>query len=81
MPVIDFKKKYGDRVTVVGGIDVNKLALLKEGNLKKYIHRIIQECIPSGGYLLGSGNTVANYIPVENYFLMIEEGLRWRNGV
>ena len=25
-----------------------------------------------GGYAIGSGNTIANYIPVDNYLSMIE---------
>jgi len=78
-PVSDFKKKFGKRISVVGGVDMNKLASFKGEKLRRYIRGIIEECAPSGGYLLGSGNTVANYIPVENYFLMMEEGLKWRN--
>jgi len=25
----------------------------------------------------GSGNSVANYVPVENYLVMLDEGRRW----
>jgi uroporphyrinogen decarboxylase len=34
--------------------------------------------MPGGRYALGSGNSVANYVPIENYFAMLEEG--WRLG-
>jgi uroporphyrinogen decarboxylase len=30
--------------------------------------------MPGGGFALGSGNSLANYIPLENYFAMLEEG-------
>ena len=79
MPVATFKRKYGKRIAVLGGVDMDKLASLRKEELQKYVWKIINECAPSGGYLLGSGNTVANYVPVENYFVMLEEGLKWRN--
>ncbi len=79
MPVTDFKKKYGERIAVVGGVDMNKLSSLTGKKLQRYIQGIIKKCDSTGGYLLGSGNTIANYVPVENYFLMLEEGLRQRN--
>lgn len=78
MPVATFKKKYGKRIAVVGGIDMNKLTSFEEKKLRRYIQNIIQECTSTGGYFLGSGNTVTNYTPIKNYFLMLEEGLRYR---
>ena len=30
-----------------------------------------------GGYALGSGNSIANYVPVENYLAMLDEGLNY----
>lgn len=78
MPVTDFKKKYGEKIAILGGVDMNKLASLPGEKLRSYIQEIIKECASTGGYLLGSGNTVANYVPVENYFLMLEEGLKRR---
>ena len=34
-------------------------------------------CMPGGGYCLGTGNSVANYIPLDNYLAMLDEGRRW----
>ena len=31
-------------------------------------------CAPGGGYALGSGNTIANYVPVDNYLAMMAAG-------
>ena len=33
--------------------------------------------MPGGGYCLGSGNSVTNYIPVDNYLIMMDEGRRY----
>ena len=36
--------------------------------------RLIAECAPGGGWCLGTGNSVASYIPLANYVAMLEEG-------
>jgi len=78
IPVGEFKKRYGDRVAVLGGVDVDKLCRLDEESLRKYVRDILNECMP-GRYALGSGNSIANYVPVRNYLAMLDEGLKWRN--
>lgn len=77
MPVTEVKRRYGDRIAICGGVDVDKLARLPEHELRKYVRGILEECAPGGGYLLGSGNSVANYIPVENFLAMLDEGLKF----
>jgi len=77
MPVAEFKKKYGRRIAVLGGIDVDVLARSSEEELRRYVREVLKACMPGGRYCLGSGNSVANYVPVENYLIMLEEGLNW----
>ncbi len=77
-PVSEFKQKYGKRVTVLGGVDMDKLCRLPEDDLRIYVRQVIKTCLPGGRYCLGSGNTVANYVPIPNYFAMVEEGLNFR---
>ncbi len=76
-PVIEFKKKYGKKIGVLGGIDVDKLCRLSEDRLRVHIRNIIKECLPDGRFAVGSGNTVANYVPVANYIAMVEEALNF----
>ncbi len=78
MGVSEFKKKYGDRIAVLGGVDVDKMCRLGEEELRRYVRNILNECMPDGGYALGSGNSVANYVPVENFLIMLDEGIGWR---
>ncbi len=79
IPVTEFKKRYQDRIAILGGVDMDKLVRLDESNLREYIRRILDECMPGGRYALGSGNSIANYMPVGNYLIMLEEGLNFRN--
>jgi uroporphyrinogen decarboxylase len=57
---------------------VDKLCRLPENELRVYVRDIIQNCLPGGRFALGSGNTVANYVPLRNYLAMIDEGLSWQ---
>ncbi len=77
IPVGEFKRTYGNKIAVLGGVDVDKLCNKDENLLRKYVHKILDECMPSR-YALGSGNSIANYIPVENYLAMLDEGARWQ---
>ncbi|MBP8129248.1 MAG: hypothetical protein KA184_06660 [Candidatus Hydrogenedentes bacterium] len=79
--VIDFKQRYGGRVAILGGVDVDKLARLTETELRAHVRRIIDACLPGGRFALGSGNTVCNYVPIRNYFAMVEEAFLYGRGV
>jgi len=74
--VTEFKRRYKE-IAVLGGVDVDKLCRLKEDDLRKYVREILKECMPER-YALGSGNSIANYIPVENYLIMLDEGMNWK---
>ena len=38
----------------------------------------VKASAPGGGYCLGSGNSIANYVPLENYLIMLDDG--WKVG-
>jgi uroporphyrinogen decarboxylase len=75
--VFDFKRKYGKRVTILGGVDVDKLCRLSEPELRKHVRKVLEVCMPGGRYCLGSGNSVTNYVPLQNYLAMVDEGFRF----
>jgi len=79
-PVTEAKRRYGERVALVGGLDMDFLCRAKEKELRKRVRRTLEICMPGGGYCLGTGNSVANYIPLENYLIMLDEGRRWSIG-
>jgi len=75
--VIDNKKLYGDRLSLIGGIDVDFLCRANEEQIRARVRETLTACMPGGGYCLGSGNSVANYIPVDNYLAMVDEGRKF----
>ena len=70
-------EKWGEKIALVGGVDVNLLTSGTEDQVRKRTHQILDACGTHGHYVLGTGNSVANYIPVENYFAMLNEGQKW----
>jgi len=76
LPVTEAKRLYGDRIALLGGIDVHKLASLEPDALRKYVRHVIDVCSPGGRFAVGAGNSIPSYIPVENYLTMLDEALR-----
>ena len=76
-PVWEVKAKYGERVAILGGVDMDKLARSPTDRLRRYVDEVVRRCAPGGGYALGSGNTIANYVKLENYLAMLEEGEKY----
>jgi uroporphyrinogen decarboxylase len=75
--VITAKRRWGERVALLGGIDVDFLCRADEEAVRARVRETLKACTPGGGYCLGTGNSVANYIPLENYLAMIDEGRKW----
>jgi uroporphyrinogen decarboxylase len=78
MPVWEAKRKWGNRMALLGGVDMDVLARGTEEQVRAYTRKCIEGCAPGGGWALGSGNTVANYVPVANFLAMLDEG--WKRG-
>jgi uroporphyrinogen decarboxylase len=77
-PVAEAKKRWGDRVAILGGLDMDFLCRSTPEQVRDKTRKLLEECAPGGGYALGTGNTVANYVPVKNYLAMIQAG--WEFG-
>lgn len=79
-PVTVAKEKYGDRISLLGGVDVDFLCRANENEIREKVRETLQKCHPGGGYCLGTGNSVANYIPLDNYLAMLDEGRKYGAG-
>jgi uroporphyrinogen decarboxylase len=75
--VTDAKRRYGHRLSLLGGIDVDVLCRAGEAEIRNRTRETLAVCQPGGGYCLGTGNSVANYIPMENYLAMLDEGRKY----
>jgi uroporphyrinogen decarboxylase len=75
--VEDTKAEYGRRIAVLGGIDVDFLCRADEAAIRRRTRGALEACHAGGGFCLGSGNSVANYVPLDNYLAMLDEGRRF----
>jgi uroporphyrinogen decarboxylase len=78
LPVEDAYRRWGDRISILGGVDMDILGRGTEEQVRARTRQILEACGVAGtGYCLGTGNSVANFIPVQNYLAMLDEGRRW----
>lgn len=78
LPVQEAKKKYGGRIAVLGGLDVDRLCRSSPAEIAGFSDELMDECGADGGYALGSGNSIPDYVPVENYLAMLAAGYKKR---
>lgn len=77
MPVEEAYQRWGRRLGIIGGVDMNLLAKGREEEVRRRTREILDACAPGGHYVLGTGNSVANYVPLGNYLAMLAEGRKW----
>jgi len=75
IPVQEFQKQYGDRIAVLGGVDLNILSAGTPEQVRAHTRYLIETCGARGRYAVGSGNSIPSYVPVENYLSMVDEAL------
>jgi uroporphyrinogen decarboxylase len=76
--VIVAKQRYGNRIALLGGLDMDFLCRSDKAQIRQRVRRTLEQCLPGGGYCLGTGNSVANYVPLDHYLAMLDEGNRFK---
>jgi uroporphyrinogen decarboxylase len=72
MPVEKAYDIYHKRIAVLGGIDLDFVCRRSSEEVAQRSRKMIDRSSQDGSYALGTGNSVPEYIPHENYFAMIE---------
>jgi len=71
IPIEDAYNLWGNRICLLGGIDVNFLITKPVEEIEKRCMALLSATSGKGGYMLGSGNSIPEYVPQEKYFAMI----------
>ena len=71
-PVEDCYEELVGRIAVMGGIDVNFIATATPEEVFNRSRKMIERTSSRGGWALGTGNSVPEFIPQENYLAMID---------
>jgi len=72
IPVEKAIPKWGDRISILGGIDMDFLARETPEMVYYRSRKLLEQSREKGGYALGSGNSIPDFIPYENYFSMLK---------
>ena len=72
--VREVKGTYGRKIALLGGTDVDFLCRSDEQAIRSRVRKTLAVCQDGGGFCLGTGNSVANYVPLDNYLAMVDEG-------
>ncbi len=70
-PVEKAYERLHGRIAVLGGIDLDFLCRETPANIKARAAAMLERSAKAGAYGLGSGNSIPEYVPQENYFAMI----------
>ena len=79
MDICYVKNTYGERVCIVGNIDVDLLAQGTPEQVAAEVKKCIQDLAPGGGYILSSGNSIPSYAKPENVLAMSETFKKYRD--
>jgi uroporphyrinogen decarboxylase len=78
MDIVELKRKVGDRLCLIGNIDLGyTLTRGTPAEVEAEVRERIRTVGPNGGYCVGSSNTVTYYVPPQNYVAMIEAARRY----
>lgn len=80
IPVQQFQQMYKGKIAILGGMDMHFLSTASVGQVKVRTRNLIELCGQAGRYAVGSGNSIADYIPMENYLAMVREVNLLKNG-
>jgi uroporphyrinogen decarboxylase len=70
-PVEDAYAWWHDRIAIIGGIDVDYLSSRSPDEIYRRSLDLLESTTATGGFALGSGNSIPAYVPVENYLAML----------
>lgn len=76
--IVAVKRRWGDRIAVAGNIDLKRT--LCEGtpeDVEAEVRAKAAVLAPGGGWLLGSSNSIPDFVPLENYRALLTASLRY----
>ena len=72
MDINDLHAAYGDKLCLMGNIGLEyELTMGTPDDVDKKVKERIETIGPGGGYICGSSNSIANYVPFENFVALI----------
>lgn len=78
MDIGQIKKKYGDRICLIGNVDCTEiLTHATTSEVEEAVKETVAKASPGGGHILASSNSIHPAVKPENYKKMIEVARKW----
>jgi uroporphyrinogen decarboxylase len=77
MDIRQMKQQYGDRLCLLGNVDLNILGMGTPEEVDAEVQGLIRDVGPGGGYIVTSGNSLAGYLKPENVVALAEAVQRY----
>lgn len=71
LPIEKAYEQLGSRISLLGGMDLDFICRSSPEEVYSRAAAMLAKSASGGGYALGSGNSIPNYVPQENYLAMI----------
>lgn len=72
IPVEEAYEKWGSRIAILGGLDLDFVCRSTREQIQARAKAMLDRAQKRGGYALGTGNSVPEYVPQENYLAMVQ---------
>ena len=77
MPIEDAYEKWNGRIALLGGIDVDFVVSRSEEEITERCRAMLARAAERGGYALGTGNSVPEYVPQEKIIALFKAALEY----
>jgi uroporphyrinogen decarboxylase len=77
LPVEDSYERWHDRIAILGGIDVNYIIQRSEEEIRGRCQAMLKRSEGRGGYALGTGNSVPEFIPQDHFIALLKAALEY----
>jgi uroporphyrinogen decarboxylase len=76
--IVAIKETWGDRIAVAGNIDLKKTLCGGTPNaVEAEVREKAEALARGGGWLVGSSNSIPDFVPVENYQALVAASLKY----
>lgn len=72
MDISEVKARYGDKLCLIGHVDVDLLCRGSKEEIRNKVKENIEKAAFNGGYCIGSGNSIPEYVNYDNYLTLLE---------
>ena len=73
MDICEVKKRYGDTMTLWGGVSLENLQSGTPDDVRVDVRRAMECAKPGGRFILGSSHSIAVGTKYDNYMAMLDE--------